>query len=230
MSTESIIQLTNMYTKELDKLRSELAATQTQRDQYATVAQARIEQIQRMEAELVAVRERREVACQTISQLQNERHHRDSFIALSSLSSFLGQGMGGPETSAQDYETRIRSGIEDHLKVASERAEKAEADLAAAREKIAELEHDCNGYRQSWETEKAEVIARGAAITTQAAEIAKLRAEITRKDDVIRRHIDLMNDRSDEFFSEAAVTWLQKPLIELNTALTQPQPKEQTKP
>lgn len=76
-------------------------------------------------------KERYEVACNTISQLQNERYHRDSFVALSNISSFLGQGLGDPGTSAEDYEKRIRAGIDEIVKVESQRASAQTPDHSA---------------------------------------------------------------------------------------------------
>lgn len=81
----------------------------------------------RSEAKLEELRKKYEVACGTISQMQDERSHRDSFAVLAGLSSWLSQGSGAPSTSAQEYDKRIREGVDSILAVEVDRREKSEA-------------------------------------------------------------------------------------------------------
>lgn len=78
-------------------------------------------------AELDALRIKHEVACQTITTMQDERRHRDSYAVLASLSSYL--GMGGGDASAKVYEERIRQGIEHVTSVQTERADRLQAEV-----------------------------------------------------------------------------------------------------
>lgn len=111
-------------------LRAQLAAAERERDE--------------ARAALSELRGRHEVACDTITALQHARESSASWQALSSLSSWLGQGMGDKRTSADEFEKRIREGVESHLRVQetvfSELAT-LRAQLSAAEARAAQAEH-----------------------------------------------------------------------------------------
>lgn len=83
-----------------------------------------------------------DVACGTIRAMQTEREQRRSYQVLASLSSWLGSGIGDGSVSAENYEQRIREGVDRVLQVEISRRESAESDRAALRARVEALEQE----------------------------------------------------------------------------------------
>lgn len=177
---------------ELIELRSENARLKAEKETFYRIAEDRVAIMNRSASELNSLRAERDrlkaqvaeltvkhdVACRTITNMQREREQRLSYQVLSSLSLWLSQGMGDGSTTAEQYEQRIRDGVNLMISVETERRERAQADSEALRKRVEELEKERDvwmNWMNCFKLTEPETAALRSRLADAQAEIVRLR-------------------------------------------------------